>query len=86
MPAYRRGLLRCMDAAKEPAGTYLRRVPRWWAGKGLAARAQINCSAPLSLARERALAQGTNPPISRSASDACVASQRAQTPAASALN
>ncbi len=54
-------------------------------GQGSAARPQINCSAPLSLAREQALAQGTNPPISRSASDACVASKRAQTPAALAL-
>ncbi|PPT36599.1 hypothetical protein XarbCFBP8132_19000 [Xanthomonas arboricola] len=34
LPAYRRGLLRGMDAAQEPTRMYLRRVPRWWAGKG----------------------------------------------------
>ncbi|PPT50380.1 hypothetical protein XarjCFBP7652_05565 [Xanthomonas arboricola] len=34
-PAHRRGTLSGMDAAPEPPGTYLRRVPRWWAGKGL---------------------------------------------------
>ncbi|PPV08006.1 hypothetical protein XbrCFBP1976_04700 [Xanthomonas bromi] len=34
LPAHRRGTLSGMDAAPEPTGTYLRRVPRWWAGKG----------------------------------------------------
>ncbi|PPU95774.1 hypothetical protein XpopCFBP1817_07870 [Xanthomonas populi] len=36
LPAHRRGTLRGMDA-----WTYLRRVPRWWAGKDPAARSQI---------------------------------------------
>ncbi|PMR88387.1 hypothetical protein C1H21_04220 [Xanthomonas arboricola pv. juglandis] len=31
--AYRRGTLSGMDAAPEPTGTYLRRVPRWYACK-----------------------------------------------------
>ncbi|NHF67919.1 hypothetical protein FFY45_19805 [Xanthomonas hortorum] len=39
LPAHRRGTLRGMDAAKQ---TYLRRVPRWWAGKGPAAKQQIS--------------------------------------------
>ncbi|NHF66299.1 hypothetical protein FFY45_11235 [Xanthomonas hortorum] len=34
LPAHRRGTLCGMDAAEEPTWTYLRRVPRWWAGKG----------------------------------------------------
>ncbi|NMI17700.1 hypothetical protein E1J23_09985 [Xanthomonas gardneri] len=34
LPAHRRGTLRGMDAAQEPTRTYLRRVPRWWAGQG----------------------------------------------------
>ncbi|PPT76401.1 hypothetical protein XaplCFBP3122_10210 [Xanthomonas arboricola pv. populi] len=34
LPAHRRGTLSGMDAAPEPTGTYLRRVLRWWAGKG----------------------------------------------------
>ncbi|PPT46879.1 hypothetical protein XarbCFBP8147_18905 [Xanthomonas arboricola] len=34
LPAHRRGTLRGMDAAYEPTWTYLRRVLRWWAGKG----------------------------------------------------
>ncbi|MBB5767406.1 hypothetical protein GGR67_001436 [Xanthomonas arboricola] len=37
LPAYRRGTLSGMDAAPEPTWTYLRRVPRGWAGKGRAA-------------------------------------------------
>ncbi|MFS8468071.1 hypothetical protein EIQ04_17935 [Xanthomonas campestris pv. raphani] len=32
LPAHRRGRFGGMDAAKEPTRTYLRRVPRWWAG------------------------------------------------------
>ncbi|NHF64338.1 hypothetical protein FFY45_00700 [Xanthomonas hortorum] len=44
LPAHRRGTLRGMDA-EEPTRTYLRRVPRWWAGKGLAAKWQIGRSA-----------------------------------------
>ncbi|AVQ07229.1 TPA: hypothetical protein HH295_08315 [Xanthomonas vasicola pv. zeae] len=31
-----------MDAATELTGTYLQRVPRWWAGKGPAAKPQIS--------------------------------------------
>ncbi|PPU83042.1 hypothetical protein XhhCFBP4925_07980 [Xanthomonas hortorum pv. hederae] len=44
LPAHRRGTLCGMDAAEEPTGTYLRRVPRWWAGKGPAAKPQISRS------------------------------------------
>ncbi|MBB5880985.1 hypothetical protein GGR74_002188 [Xanthomonas arboricola] len=40
LPAHRRGTLSGMDAAPEPTRTYLRRVPRWWAGKGRAANSQ----------------------------------------------
>ncbi|NHF68413.1 hypothetical protein FFY45_22435 [Xanthomonas hortorum] len=52
LPAHRRGTLRGMDAA----WTYLRRVPRWWAGKGPAAKPQTirsgrssasKCASPL---------------------------------------
>ncbi len=46
LPAHRRGTLSGMDAAPEPTGTYLRRVPRWWAGKGPAAKPQSTHSAP----------------------------------------
>ncbi|RFF37528.1 hypothetical protein DZD52_16165 [Xanthomonas nasturtii] len=35
-----------MDAAPELTRTYLQRVPRWWAGKGPAAKPQIIRSAP----------------------------------------
>ncbi|QEX78874.1 hypothetical protein F6Y24_19650 [Xanthomonas arboricola pv. pruni] len=45
LPAYRRGTLSGMDAAPEPTRTYLRRVPRWWAGKDPAANPQIGRSA-----------------------------------------
>ncbi|CAD1788360.1 hypothetical protein XSP_000910 [Xanthomonas euroxanthea] len=38
LPAHRRGTLSGMDAAPEPTRTYLRRVPRWWADKGPAAK------------------------------------------------
>ncbi|RJS01640.1 hypothetical protein XnspCFBP7698_21225, partial [Xanthomonas sp. CFBP 7698] len=34
------------DAATEPTGMYLRRVLRWWAGKGPAVKAQMIRSAP----------------------------------------
>ncbi|PPT69199.1 hypothetical protein XarbCFBP8150_12850 [Xanthomonas arboricola] len=44
LPAYRRGTLSGMDAAPEPTRTYLRRVLRWWTGKGHAANPQISCS------------------------------------------
>ncbi|PPT35270.1 hypothetical protein XarjCFBP7653_18660 [Xanthomonas arboricola] len=40
LPAHRRGTLSGMDAAPEPTRTYLRRVLRWWAGKGPAANSQ----------------------------------------------
>ncbi|MDG4481926.1 hypothetical protein G8D20_03800 [Xanthomonas vesicatoria] len=40
LPAHRRGTLGGMDAATELTWTYLQRVPRWWAGKGLAANAK----------------------------------------------
>ncbi|PPU39786.1 hypothetical protein XaplCFBP3123_12515 [Xanthomonas arboricola pv. populi] len=33
-----------MDAAPEPTTTYLRRVSRWWAGKGPATNLQIDCA------------------------------------------
>ncbi|PPT32913.1 hypothetical protein XaCFBP7622_03745 [Xanthomonas arboricola] len=46
LPAHRRGTLRGMDAAPEPTRTYLRRVPRGWAGKGPAVTPQIS---PLQL-------------------------------------
>ncbi|PPT33034.1 hypothetical protein XabCFBP2524_19490 [Xanthomonas axonopodis pv. begoniae] len=46
LPAHRRRTLGGMDAATELTWTYLQRVPRWWAGKGLAASAQIMSSAP----------------------------------------
>ena len=46
LPAHRRGTLSGMDAALEPTRTYLRRVPRWWAGKGPAAKPQHQCSTP----------------------------------------
>ncbi|PPU06036.1 hypothetical protein XarjCFBP7645_15750 [Xanthomonas arboricola] len=44
LPAHRRGTLSGMDAAPEPTRTYLRRVPRWWAGKGLSSRVAAHCS------------------------------------------
>ncbi|RFF37133.1 hypothetical protein DZD52_18350 [Xanthomonas nasturtii] len=34
-----------MDAAPEPPGTDSRRVLRWWAGKGPAAKSQLSSSA-----------------------------------------
>ncbi|SUZ28896.1 hypothetical protein CPBF424_27260 [Xanthomonas euroxanthea] len=40
LPAHHRGTLSGMDAAPEPTRTYLRRVLRWWAGKGPAANSQ----------------------------------------------
>ncbi|MBB3812092.1 hypothetical protein FHY13_000398 [Xanthomonas arboricola] len=40
LPAHRRGTLSGMDAAPEPTRTYLRRVLRWWAGKGPAVNLQ----------------------------------------------
>ncbi|PPT76195.1 hypothetical protein XaplCFBP3122_10700 [Xanthomonas arboricola pv. populi] len=41
LSVHRRGTLSGMDAAPEPTRTYLRRVLRWWAGKGPAANPQI---------------------------------------------
>ncbi len=41
LPARPRGTFGGMDAAKEPTGTYLRRVPRGWAGKDPATKPQI---------------------------------------------
>ncbi|PPT32512.1 hypothetical protein XaCFBP7622_05110 [Xanthomonas arboricola] len=49
LPAHRRGTLSGMDAAPEPTRTYLRRVLRWWAGKGPATKRQTTCLAPLPL-------------------------------------
>ncbi|MFS8433310.1 hypothetical protein EIQ01_11635 [Xanthomonas campestris pv. raphani] len=40
LSAHRRRTLGGMDAATELTGTYLQRVLRWWAGKGLAAHMQ----------------------------------------------
>ncbi|PPU40941.1 hypothetical protein XaplCFBP3123_07480 [Xanthomonas arboricola pv. populi] len=49
LSAHRRGTWSGMDAAPEPIGTYLRRVLRWWAGKGHAARFRISrCTTDLS--------------------------------------
>ncbi|PPT67372.1 hypothetical protein XarbCFBP8150_16155, partial [Xanthomonas arboricola] len=45
LSAHRRGTLRGIQKKKKPTWTYLRRVPRWWAGKGLAAKLQIISSA-----------------------------------------
>ncbi|WGY44612.1 hypothetical protein HED68_15350 [Xanthomonas oryzae pv. oryzicola] len=42
LPAHRRGTLGGMDAATELTGTDLQRVPRWWAGKGPAAKPQTS--------------------------------------------
>ncbi|PPU37246.1 hypothetical protein XspCFBP7912_04135 [Xanthomonas sp. CFBP 7912] len=42
LSAHRRGTLGGMDAATEPKRTYLRRVLRWWAGKGPAADAKTS--------------------------------------------
>ncbi|NMI51043.1 hypothetical protein E1J25_04695 [Xanthomonas hortorum pv. taraxaci] len=47
LPAHRRGTLCGMDAAEELTRTYLQRVPRWWAGKGPAAKPQISRSQPI---------------------------------------
>ncbi|PPT29950.1 hypothetical protein XaCFBP7622_13005 [Xanthomonas arboricola] len=44
LPAHRRGTLSGMDAAPEPTRTYLRRVPRSWAGKDPAAQSRISAS------------------------------------------
>ncbi|APO95797.1 hypothetical protein BJD12_12470 [Xanthomonas vesicatoria ATCC 35937] len=53
LSAHRRGTFGGMDAAKELTRTYLQRVPRWWAGKGPAAKLQIirsttNASVPFT--------------------------------------
>ncbi|TXD44160.1 hypothetical protein TR80_008025 [Xanthomonas campestris] len=48
--AHRRGTFGGMDAAKEPTRTYLRRVPRWWVGKGPATSPQF---APCNQRRRR---------------------------------
>ncbi|NMI22846.1 hypothetical protein E1J24_13570 [Xanthomonas hortorum pv. pelargonii] len=47
---HRRGTLCGMDAAEEPTRTYLRRVPRRWAGKGPAASPQIRSGEDIALA------------------------------------
>ncbi|PPT46299.1 hypothetical protein XarjCFBP7652_17990 [Xanthomonas arboricola] len=63
LPAHRRGTLSGMDAAPEPTRTYLRRVLRWWAGKGLAAKSQILRSATeLSVLSTSIEAQCVEPP------------------------
>ncbi|PPV03674.1 hypothetical protein XvhCFBP2543_04170 [Xanthomonas vasicola] len=41
LPAHRRGTLGGTDAATELTMTYLKRVPRWWAGKGSATKPQL---------------------------------------------
>ncbi|PPT21423.1 hypothetical protein XarbCFBP7629_11280 [Xanthomonas arboricola] len=51
LPAHRHGTLSGMDAAPEPTRTSLRRVLRWWAGKGPAAKQQINNQSQVSGAR-----------------------------------
>ncbi|MCC8504060.1 hypothetical protein LN562_21690, partial [Xanthomonas euvesicatoria pv. euvesicatoria] len=50
LPAHRRGTLSGMDAAPELTRTYLQRVPRWWAGKGPAAKLQIGRKWTLQMA------------------------------------
>ncbi|MFS8396770.1 hypothetical protein EIQ02_21060 [Xanthomonas campestris pv. raphani] len=42
-----------MDAATELTGTYLQRVLRWWAGKGLAAHMQRRVRRALTARRTR---------------------------------
>ncbi|WP_162471059.1 hypothetical protein, partial [Xanthomonas phaseoli] len=45
LPAHRRGTLGGMDAATELTGTYLQHAPRWWTGKGRAAkRENLECA------------------------------------------
>ncbi|KHM90981.1 hypothetical protein OR60_20645 [Xanthomonas vesicatoria] len=56
LSAHRRGTLSGMDAAPELTRTYLQRVPRWWAGKGLAAKPQITRSATDALIASMPLA------------------------------
>ncbi|PPT85845.1 hypothetical protein XarzCFBP7410_01035 [Xanthomonas arboricola pv. zantedeschiae] len=51
LPTHRRGTLSGMDAAPEPTRTYLRRVLRWWAGEGPAAKRQINNQSQVSQGR-----------------------------------
>ncbi|RJS05615.1 hypothetical protein XnspCFBP7698_05345 [Xanthomonas sp. CFBP 7698] len=46
LPAHRRRTLSGMDAAPEPPGTDSRRVLRWWAGKGPAAKPRISVPQP----------------------------------------
>ncbi|PPT37405.1 hypothetical protein XarjCFBP7653_14665 [Xanthomonas arboricola] len=53
LPARRRGTLSGMDAAPEPTRTYLRRVLRWWAGKGPAAHLQRRGRGALTACRTR---------------------------------
>ncbi|PPT44768.1 hypothetical protein XarbCFBP8132_01945 [Xanthomonas arboricola] len=59
LPAHRRGTLSGMDAAPEPTRTYLRRVLRWWAGKGPAAKRQINNQSRVSRGCGVLTARGT---------------------------
>ncbi|PMR86642.1 hypothetical protein C1H21_13105 [Xanthomonas arboricola pv. juglandis] len=66
LPAHRRRTLSGMDAAPEPTWTYLRRVPRWWAGKGRAANSQRRVRGALT-------ARGTR---RASVSGGCVAASR----------
>ncbi|PPV03695.1 hypothetical protein XvhCFBP2543_04325 [Xanthomonas vasicola] len=54
LPGYRRRTLGGMDAAKEATRTYLRRVPRWWAGKRPAANWQRFSARPAQRAAHHA--------------------------------
>ncbi|MBB4756749.1 hypothetical protein FHT15_001404 [Xanthomonas campestris] len=53
LPAHRRGTLSGMDAAPEPTWTYLRRVRRWWVGKGPAANSQRRVRGALTVCGTR---------------------------------
>ncbi|PPU37645.1 hypothetical protein XspCFBP7912_00730 [Xanthomonas sp. CFBP 7912] len=62
LPAHRRGTLSGMDAAPEPTWTYLRRVLRWWPGKGPAASLQITpCNDPCNDGSDHRLCNGPSP-------------------------
>ncbi|PPT30868.1 hypothetical protein XaCFBP7622_11530 [Xanthomonas arboricola] len=65
LPAHRRGTLSGMDAAPEPTRTYLRRVLRWWAGKGPAANPRLCRSGALTARRCAGIGLRTRPLVSR---------------------
>ncbi|PPT16862.1 hypothetical protein XaCFBP7622_21050 [Xanthomonas arboricola] len=50
LSVHRRGTLSGMDAAPEPTGTYLRRVPRGWAGKDRSRRSVCGCKQSMTCA------------------------------------